>query len=67
MTGCIGLHYGRPLLIMAFLTILYGFCGASEVVGDMGQSRKFNITGGVRQGRVLFRAVLPWAMIRVST
>ena len=52
---------------MAFLTILYGFCGASEVVGDMGQSRKFNITGGVRQGRVLFRAVLPWAMIRVST
>ena len=37
-----------------------------EVVGDMRQSRKFNIAGGVRQGCVLsprlFCVVLQWAM-----
>ena len=37
-----------------------------EIVGFVGQSRKFNSTGGVRQGCVLsprlFRAVLQWAM-----
>ena len=42
----------------------FGQCG--EVVGKKGQSRKFNITGGVRQGCVLsprlFCAVLQWAM-----
>ena len=42
----------------------FGQCG--EVVGEMGQSRKFNITGGVRQGCALsprlFCAVLQWAM-----
>ena len=44
--------------------VYFGQCG--EVVGEMGQSRKFNITGGVRQGCVLsprlFCAVLQWAM-----
>ena len=42
----------------------FGQCG--DVVGDMRQSRKLNIAGGVRQGRVLsprlFCAVLQWAM-----
>ena len=38
-------------LVWILQCVCFGQCG--EVVGDMGQSRKFNITGGVRQGRVL--------------
>ena len=56
-------------LVWIWQCVCFGQSG--EVVGDMGQSRKFNITGGVRQGHVLsprlFRAVLQWAMIWVST
>ena len=56
---------GIPVHLVWILQCVYfGQCG--EVVGEMGQSRKFNITGGVRQGCVLsprlFCAVLQWAM-----
>ena len=56
---------GFPVhLVWTLQCVYFGQCG--EVVGDMGQSRKFNITEGVRQGRVLsprlFYAVLQWAM-----
>ena len=54
---------GIPAYLVWILQCVYfGQCG--EVVGDMGQSSKFNITGGVRQGRVLsprmFCSVLQW-------
>ena len=56
---------GIPVHLVWILQCVYfGQCG--EVVGDMGQNSKFNITGGVRQGCVLsprlFCSVLPWAM-----
>ena len=51
-------------LIWILQCVYFGQCG--EVVNDMGQSRKFNITRDVRQGCVLsprlFCAVLQWAM-----
>ena len=51
-------------LVWILQCVYFGQCG--EVVADLGQSRKFNIKGGVRQGCVLsprlFCAVLQWAM-----
>ena len=56
---------GIPVHLVWILQCVYfGQCG--EVVGDMGQNSKFNITGGVRQGCVLsprlFCSVLQWEM-----
>ena len=58
-------YEGIPVHLVWILQCVYfGQCG--EVVGDMGQSSKFNITGGVRQGCVLsprlFCSVLQWAI-----
>ena len=51
-------------LVWILQCVYFGQCG--EVVAHLGQSRKFNIKGGVRQGCVLsprlFCAVLQWAM-----
>ncbi len=51
-------------LIWILQCVYFGQCG--EVISDMGQSRKFNITRDVRHGCVLsprlFSAVLQWAM-----